>query len=41
MSHLQIVAVGDAQKTATVLQQYGQVEMYDTEGKPVKSSDSK
>ena len=41
MSHLQIVAVGDAKKIATVLQQYGQVEMYDSEGKPVKASDGK
>jgi zinc protease len=36
--HLQIVAVGDASKIADVLKQYGTVEIYDTEGKPVKSA---
>jgi zinc protease len=38
LEHLQIVAVGDAKKIADVLKQYGTVEIYDTEGKPVKSS---
>ncbi|HXF38220.1 MAG TPA: insulinase family protein, partial [Blastocatellia bacterium] len=38
LGHLQIVAVGDASKIADVLRQYGTVEIYDTEGKPVKSS---
>jgi zinc protease len=38
LSRLQIVAVGDASKIADVLKQYGTVEIYDTEGKPVKSA---
>ena len=38
LSRLQIVAVGDASKIAGVLKQYGTVEIYDTEGRPVKSS---
>ncbi|HSB10404.1 MAG TPA: pitrilysin family protein [Blastocatellia bacterium] len=38
LGHLQIVAVGDASKIADVLKQFGTVEVYDTEGKPVKSS---
>jgi len=38
LGRLQIVAVGDASKIADVLKQYGTVEIYDTEGKPVKSS---
>lgn len=37
-SRLQIVAVGDASKITNVLKQYGTVEIYDTEGRPVKSS---
>lgn len=37
LNHLQIVAVGDASKIADVLKQYGTVEIYDTEGKPVRS----
>jgi predicted Zn-dependent peptidase len=37
LSRLQIVAVGDASKIAGVLKQYGTVEIYDTEGKPVRS----
>ena len=36
-SRLQVVAVGDASKITDVLKQYGTVEIYDTEGKPVKS----
>ena len=40
-SHLQVVAVGDAGKIGDVLKQYGTVEIYDTEGKPVKSSGGK
>jgi len=38
LSRLQIVAVGDASKIADVLKQYGTVEVYDTEGRLVKSS---
>ena len=38
LSRLQIVAVGDASKISDVLKQYGPVEVYDTEGRPVKSS---
>ena len=38
LSRLQIVAVGDASKITDVLKQYGTVEIYDTEGKPAKSS---
>ncbi len=38
LSRLQIVAVGDAVKIADVLKQYGAVEIYDTEGKLVKSN---
>jgi len=37
LTHLQVVAVGDAGKIADVLKQYGTVEIYDTDGKPVKS----
>ncbi|MDQ1638370.1 MAG: zinc protease [Pyrinomonadaceae bacterium] len=35
LNHLQIVAVGDAAKTRTILAKYGTVEVYDAEGKPV------
>ena len=35
LDHLQIVAVGDAAKTRTVLAKYGTVEVYDAEGKLV------
>ncbi|MEK6408987.1 MAG: pitrilysin family protein [Acidobacteriota bacterium] len=38
LGHLQIIAVGDASKIADMLKQYGTVEIYDSEGKPVKSS---
>ena len=38
LSRLQIVAVGDATKISDVLKQYGTVEVYDTEGRPVKAS---
>jgi zinc protease len=38
LSHLQVVAVGDASKIAEVMKQYGTVEIYDTEGKPTKLS---
>jgi zinc protease len=37
LNQLQIIAVGDASKIADVLRQYGTVEIYDTEGKPVRS----
>jgi predicted Zn-dependent peptidase len=36
LGHLQVVAVGDASKITDVLRQFGSVEIYDTEGKPVK-----
>ncbi len=39
MSHLQVVAVGDAAKAREVLSKYGKVELYDAEGKPVTPSD--
>jgi predicted Zn-dependent peptidase len=35
MSHLQVVAVGDASKAREVLTKYGKVEVYDADGKPV------
>jgi zinc protease len=35
LNHMQIVAVGDASKTRTILAKYGTVEVYDAEGKPV------
>jgi zinc protease len=35
LDHMQIVAVGDASKTRTILAKYGTVEVYDAEGKPV------
>jgi zinc protease len=38
LGHLQVVAVGDASKITDVLKQFGAVEIYDTEGKPVKSA---
>lgn len=41
LAHLQVVAVGDAGKIADVLKQYGAVEIYDTEGEPLKSADKK
>ncbi len=34
LDKLQIVAVGDAAKIAPILKQFGQVEIFDTEGKP-------
>ena len=37
MGHLQIVAVGDANKTRSILAKYGSVQEYDAEGKPVKN----
>jgi predicted Zn-dependent peptidase len=37
LSRLQIVVVGDAGKITEVLKRYGTVEIYDTEGKPLKS----
>ena len=40
LSRLQIVAVGDASKINDVLKQYGTVEVYDTEGRPIKGSGS-
>jgi zinc protease len=38
LDHLQVIAVGDASKIAEVMKQYGTVEIYDTEGKRVKSA---
>ena len=35
LSHLQVVAVGDASKAREVLMKYGKVELYDVDGKPV------
>jgi predicted Zn-dependent peptidase len=35
MSHLQVVAVGDASKAREILTKYGKVELYDADGKPV------
>src|SRR5215217_4021830 len=40
LSHLQIVAVGDASKARDVLTKYGKVELYDAEGKPVTGPDT-
>ena len=37
MGHLQIVAVGDASKTRSVLAKYGTVQEYDVDGKPVEA----
>jgi zinc protease len=37
MDKLQIVVVGDAKKIADTLKQFGQVEVYDSEGKPITS----
>ena len=37
LGKLQIVAVGDAKKIAEALSKYGTVEIFDTEGKPVKA----
>ena len=37
LSRLQVVAVGDAKQIADVLKKYGTVEIYDTEGKLLKS----
>jgi zinc protease len=40
MSHLQVVAVGDAAKAREILAKYGKVELYDAEGKPVGGSEN-
>jgi len=37
MGHLQVIAVGDANKTRTVLAKYGTVQEYDADGKLVKN----
>jgi len=37
LGKLQVVAVGDAKKIAEALRKYGTVEVFDTEGKPLKS----
>jgi len=37
IGHLQIVAVGDASKTRSVLAKYGTVQEYDADGKPVEA----
>ncbi len=41
LSHLQIIAVGDASKAREVLAKYGTVEVYDVDGKPVSPSSEK
>ena len=38
LNHLQIVAVGDASKTREVLAKFGNVEEYDSDGKPVRTA---
>jgi predicted Zn-dependent peptidase len=38
LSHLQIVAVGDASKTREILAKFGTVEEFDAEGRPVKTA---
>lgn len=40
MSHLQVVAVGDAAKAREILAKYGKVEVYDAEGKPKPTSEN-
>ncbi len=37
IGHLQVVAVGDASKTRSIMAKYGTVQEYDAEGKPVKN----
>jgi zinc protease len=37
LAKLQIVAVGDAKQIADMMKQFGGVELYDTEGKPLRS----
>ena len=37
MGHLQVVAVGDASSTRSILAKYGTVQEFDAEGKPVKN----
>jgi zinc protease len=37
LGHLQVVAVGDANKTRSILAKYGTVQEYDADGKPVKN----
>ncbi len=37
LAKLQIIAVGDAKKIATVMKGFGGVELYDTDGKPLQS----
>jgi predicted Zn-dependent peptidase len=41
LSHLQIVAVGDATKARDVLAKYGSVEVFDVEGNPVQQGAGK
>jgi predicted Zn-dependent peptidase len=38
LSHLQIVAVGDASKTREILSHYGTVQVFDVDGKPIGGS---
>jgi zinc protease len=38
LNHLQVVAVGDASKTREVLAKFGNVEEYDSDGKPVRTA---
>jgi len=37
IGHLQVIAVGDAQKIKSVLEKFGHVEVYDADGKPQAS----
>jgi hypothetical protein len=37
LGKLQVIAVGDAKQIADALKKFGPVELYDTEGKPIKS----
>ena len=41
LEHLQIIAVGDASKTRDVLSKFGQVEVFDANGKPVQTGAGK
>jgi hypothetical protein len=34
---MQVVAVGNAQKIVPVMEKYGKVQLYDTQGKPEES----
>jgi predicted Zn-dependent peptidase len=38
IGHLQVIAVGDAQKIKPVLEKFGHVQLYDADGKPQPGS---